>query len=919
MNHEHDSMIISDSESEIVPPLALDIDTEDDVGNTCIKEGKRMLEASSSSSGGGDGEHGPKQKKEKVDTDHKNLEKKIEEMEEKLFRKVDDRMDNIEKLIKDSKSDDTKKMPVEKDLDNVGLEMKLIECMMASIDLESVEKCLIDLDFGKVEETEDEIVYYCKTCFENNPPPLSDKNVTGCFTLDLQTLAAQKITKPDHQPRSLRNLKINIKNHIQTTQIHQMKVQQNMRKKKIISDRESRNRKVGLNLFRIRYSGLQQHRPISSFEEDILTAKLNGTDVGDLNHSRHFAKEIDTAVFETMKEDIKEALATTLDATNQKRPLGLLFDKMTPSKETGQIHAIVIPVPENNLSQPLIVPVCLDVPPVTDHSIAGLAELVKAELNKIGADDSQVEGIAVDGEYVKKGIKKKLLELLDLPDMSNEEKDGWISMTWDPAHELELAVKDVRKDSVYEWLEKIIKQVNDATELLNIGKGLQESKKVAEELGEKLYKLRNISSTRFVGFFASCLVNNERSLAISIEVLREKSINSTNKDLREKAGVILKKWKTQEWMMINLGLIDIFNLLGQISKRLQQVEIFPWEIAEIQEELILSLGQMASIKLTDDEGTVFDSEFNKNLWPVLSRDIDNILKGEYKGQNTTVFNMFRRGRSGDDIKQSSIRVLITVQNHLGSLCRAIANKFTERLGKEKDHKSAKLIKTMGDCLNIRKIIEKGSSDEDFNTCGEESLNILLGKAKYSNSEAETILDEYKDFRDRIHEFSEQNKLENDMMRLHEHLLYSAHECDEGCPVNTKCKNKGNIAIPKQPLPFKFLHLFLKKEEFYNGIQNFLHFLLRCVIKTHAETVVESMGNLIEMHCEKRRGLGIEDVGKETFIDWNGPPVHQCDSLGIKAMNRIFKGSSWRFVTVANKADSTVTKRLKQQESRLPFF
>ena len=123
-----------------------------------------------------------------------------------------------------------------------------------------------------------------------------------------------------------------------------------------------------------------------------------------------------------MKEDIKEALAFNLDATKDKRPLGLLFDKMTPSKETGQIHAIVIPVPENSLSQPLIVPVCLDAPPVTDHSIEGLALLAKAELDKIGVEDSQLEGIAVDGEYVKKGIKKKLLETLDIANMSEEDK-----------------------------------------------------------------------------------------------------------------------------------------------------------------------------------------------------------------------------------------------------------------------------------------------------------------------------------------------------------------------------------------------------------------------------------------------------------------------------------------------------------------
>ena len=640
-----------------------------------------------------------------------------------------------------------------------------------------------------------------------------------------------------------------------------------------------------------------------------------------MNHSRFFAKDIDTAVYETMQDNIKEALSTKLDATKKKRPLGLLFDKMTPSKETGQIHAMVIPVPENSLSQPLIVPVCLDVPTVTDHSVEGLAALATAELTKIGAEDSQLEGIAVDGEYVKKGIKKKLLEALDIPNMSEEDKDNWISMIWDPAHEVELAIKDVRKDSVFEWLEQFIKQVNEATELLNIGKGLQESKKVAEELGEKLYKLRNISSTRFVGFFASCLVNNEKSLAISIEVLKEKSYSSTKKDMREKAGAILKKWKTQQWMATNLGLIDIFSLLGQISKRLQRVELFPWDISQIQQELIVSLKKMADIRLIDDEEAVFDSELDKNYWPTLSKDLDNILRGDYKGQDTTVFSMFRRGRSGDDIKQGSMRVLATVQNRLGSLCRSIADMFNERLGKEKDHKSATLIKTMGECLDIKEIIEKGSNDVEYNTIGEQSLTRILMKAKYSDSEAEVVIKEYKVFKERLHKFSNLKKEENDLMRLHEHLLYATHECDHGCMVKTKakCKQHGHVVLPRQPLPFRFLHLFLKKEELYEGTHNFLHFLLRCVIKTHAETVVESMGNLIEMHSEKRRGLGIGDVGRETFIDWNGPPIHHCDSLGIKALNRIFKGPNWHFVTVANKSDSSVTKRLQEQQSKVPFF
>ena len=42
-----------------------------------------------------------------------------------------------------------------------------------------------------------------------------------------------------------------------------------------------------------------------------------------------------------------------------------------------------------------------------------------------------------------------------------------------------------------------------------------------------------------------------------------------------------------------------------------------------------------------------------------------------------------------------------------------------------------------------------------------------------------------------------------------------------------------------------------------------------------------MANYVEIHEEKRRGLDIEDVGKETFIHLDGPPVQVSKNLGIK--------------------------------------
>ena len=57
-----------------------------------------------------------------------------------------------------------------------------------------------------------------------------------------------------------------------------------------------------------------------------------------------------------------------------------------------------------------------------------------------------LEGIGVDGEYIKKGVKTKLLDLLEIEGWTEAEKDKWITAVWEPAHQLELTTKDVRNE-----------------------------------------------------------------------------------------------------------------------------------------------------------------------------------------------------------------------------------------------------------------------------------------------------------------------------------------------------------------------------------------------------------------------------------------------------------------------------------------
>ena len=130
----------------------------------------------------------------------------------------------------------------------------------------------------------------------------------------------------------------------------------------------------------MQYNGVKQYKSRATF--DIFTAKLNGTDVGNINNSEDFARELDKSIYETMKDKLKEAIETILDATNPKRLLGMVMDTMTPSKRSGQIHAIIIPVPENSLSQNLLVPLMLDMPIVKEYDAEGLAKMAKKILNE---------------------------------------------------------------------------------------------------------------------------------------------------------------------------------------------------------------------------------------------------------------------------------------------------------------------------------------------------------------------------------------------------------------------------------------------------------------------------------------------------------------------------------------------------------
>ena len=185
---------------------------------------------------------------------------------------------------------------------------------------------------------------------------------------------------------------------------------------------------------------------------------------------------------------------------------------------------------------------------------------------------------------------------------------------------------------------------------------------------------------------------------------------------------------------------------------------------------------MGNISLTDEAGDIFEAKFDKDLWVKLAADIENVLSGDYKGQDTQVFQAFRRGRSSSDIRKASHSLLITVQNRLSSLCNTIANSLEERLENEETHSSSELINKMGNCLDIEEMLEIGIDDVDFNEKGVNGLEELLIIAKYNDDEVKEIKEQYMLFKERLHGLSLGENDAHDLDNMYEHLLYKQNMC-----------------------------------------------------------------------------------------------------------------------------------------------
>ena len=232
-------------------------------------------------------EEGVELKVDSVAKDVKDVKAMLEKMEKKLF---------VEKERVESVSSE----------ESINVDSVIDGCR----DIANFDRNISLMDIVKEESDEENIdVYFFRICFDGTKSP-SNSNKPGVRLYD----RSKDDTTSKNLSRELRNLKTMVKVHSKSkTHLQKREILKTQTLK--LKERSSRINRVGLNIFRTRYNGIMQAKSLGDFEEDILKGKMNGEDLGDINHK--FAKEIDTAIYDTTKDYIIYNGNQILAETNQ--------------------------------------------------------------------------------------------------------------------------------------------------------------------------------------------------------------------------------------------------------------------------------------------------------------------------------------------------------------------------------------------------------------------------------------------------------------------------------------------------------------------------------------------------------------------------------------------------------------------------
>ena len=166
-----------------------------------------------------------------------------------------------------------------------------------------------------------------------------------------------------------------------------------------------------------------------------------------------------------------------------------------------------------------------------------------------------------------------------------------------------------------------------------------------------------------------------------------------------------------------------------------------------------------------------------------------------------------------------------------------------------------------------------------------------------------------------------------------HLLLSKHpdyvEGARSLSINI-FRNCDTDMLKKCCSEIELYHYVFTTADLYLGAEHVLSKIAQIFCSYPPESVVESMGSVIEKIRNVRGGTktstnkkDTNDISDELVIHWNRPHISECDGIVKQALNAHFKGKLWHFISSDVRAKmhkvSAVVDRINNSKSSLSFM
>ena len=747
-------------------------------------------------------------------------------------------------------------------------------------------KSLSDIlgNFEELSYVPEEHLLKCDLCCSK---PRMGGNVPGLFKYDKEDNIESDNTNLSQR---FRNLKAHLKAHL----MNKTHIDHWEKWKKIEEENhkfESRCHVVGLRIGRLCYDIYKDGSSMRSFEKEVVKAVLNGTDLGDLNHSKHFPDNFRKFVAAEVRMRTVGFLGTRLPQTGFLPPINVQADKGTTVHNTRQFTTVTTITPG---SASLLSVVYLGQPIVGNHSGEGVADSIVEELNKYGIAAAQVEGGSFDGQYFHLSVPDHLSKKLLLCSQ--------FLCTWDPLHKIGVMETHIRKEANFAWLVKLTEICQQIYKKFNWGKNYQALVEMCEQLDMRMRNLKTFSTTRFpnsVRAVFDTLIDDFKAVVKCLENIayNERDTGTDARKRADDAKGILRRILSKSFVLQLTGTSDLYENFGYVANLCQVVDTLPFERFDSVmgavghfDKMLKCLDHSECIKLHTELARDGQKAVVKCWWPRYHDCLESLKLGKFMGvdimnEHETKAYFTKLARKESDLTLSTKAADIT-RTKLESLVKRLSTDLKKDTFEKATVECIEIIRNVSDVRSFAIEVRKHGAVQTSHRIGQQFLE--------SSRKISGTLDDIPDI-----------------------------EIKENFAKFLKVLEANTKHMEEKQLDSKSLiKLMMDDENIYTGIELTLQSIATSAVKISVESVVESLVSRYESHFDAKRQLKEINALDEMEISENGPDLVHADKILTSAMSKYWQDKSndgvWHFchksddIRTYNKNSKVVDKALNSK-------